>query len=72
MKFYRARFEASSFTFEGFAHTKEQAIKVLRKAVNLHTKQYELEKDWYTEDDFNVDEFQFGVPYRDYDSMEGE
>lgn len=70
MKFYRARFESINFVFESFANTKEQAVATLKRGLKLHTKQYDLEKDWYTSDDINVDAFELGVPYRDYDTME--
>lgn len=72
MKFYRARFESSNFTFEAYAHTKEQALKVLKKGLTLHTKQYDLSRGWYEADEINVEELKFGVPYRDYDTMEDE
>lgn len=72
MKFYRARYESTNFEFEGFAHTKEQAVATLKRGLKLHTKQYDLEKDWYTPDDINVDAFEFGVPYRDYETIEDE
>jgi len=69
MKFQRARYESMNFQFEGFGKTKAEALKVLKKALRLHTQRNNLERGWFTPDDFGFDELELGVPYRDFDTM---
>jgi len=65
MKIYRAEYESRNFVFEGFGTTESQAKKVLLQALKLHTKQFNLDKDWYYKDDIFVLEYEIGTPYRD-------
>ena len=65
MKIYIAIYESRNFTFEGLGSTKQQALKILQGALKSHTKQFNLEKDWFYKDDIYVLEYQLGCAYRD-------
>lgn len=70
MKFFKASYESVNFNFEGYGKSKAEALKTLRAALKIHTKQYELERGWFEADDFNVEYIEFGIPYRDNDTMD--
>jgi len=65
MKIYRAEYDSRNFEFVGYGTTESQAKKVLLQALKLHTKQFNLDKDWYYKDDIFVLEYEIGTPYRD-------
>lgn len=64
-KIYKGYYESMNFSFEAFSLTKEGAEKAIRKALKDHTKQYDLEKDWFFEDDIFVVEYKLNTGYRD-------
>ena len=65
MKIYRAEYESRNFDFEGYGTTESQAKKAFMLALKRHTKQFDLDKDWYYKDDIFVVEYEIGTPYRD-------
>ena len=64
-KIFKGAYESRNFSFEAFSLTKEGAEKQIRKALKDHTKQYDLEKDWFCEDDIFVVEYKINTGYRD-------
>jgi len=64
-KIFKGVYESRNFSFEAFSLTKEGAEKAIRKALKDHTKQYDLEKDWFHEDDIFVAEYKLNTGYRD-------
>jgi hypothetical protein len=64
-KIYKGIYESRNFTFEVFSFSKEDAAKAIRKALRDHTKQYDLENDWFYEDDIFVVEYKINKGYRD-------
>jgi hypothetical protein len=67
MKIYKAQYDSRNFMFEGFGKTKAEALAALNKALELHTKNRDLEEDWFYKDDIFVVEYQLGLPYCDHD-----
>lgn len=65
MRIYKAQYDSRNFTFEGFGKTKAEALATLDKALEIHTKNRDLEEDWFYEEDIFVVEFQIGLPYCD-------
>ena len=64
-KIYKGVYESRNFSFEAFSLTKEGADKAIHKALKDHTKQFDLEKDWFHEDDIFVVEYKLNIGYRD-------
>lgn len=64
MKIYQGYYESRNFNFEAFSLTKEGAAKAIREALQNHTKQYELEEDWFYEQDIGVVEYKLDTGYR--------
>ena len=68
MKIYRAYYDSRNFSFEAYSKTESQARNECLKALQLHTKQLNLEPDWFMFGDVNgieCDEYQLDTPYRD-------
>jgi hypothetical protein len=68
MKIYRAYYDSRNFSFEAYSEDKGVAASTVLKALRIHTKQYNLEPDWYMfgdEDGIEVDEYDLNKPYRD-------
>jgi hypothetical protein len=72
MKIYRANYESRNFSFEAYGKTKENAKASLMIGLLRHMHQYDLDPDWYYEDDISVVEYQLDTPYRDYSIIKGE
>ena len=69
MKIYKAQYDSRNFSFEGFGKTKDEALATLNKALEIHTKNYDLEEDWFYKESIEVTEYKIGVPYCDYDEI---
>jgi hypothetical protein len=72
MKIYRANYESRNFSFEAYGKTKEDAKASLIIGLLRHMHQYDLDPDWYYEDDISVVGSQLNTPYRDYSIIKGE
>ena len=72
MKIYRANYESRNFSFEAYGKTKEDAKASLMIGLLRHMHQYDLDPDWYCEDDISIVEYQLNTPYRDYSIIKGE
>ena len=68
MKIYRAYYDSRNFSFEAYSKTELQARAKCLEALKIHTKQLNLEPDWFMFGDVNgieCDEYQLDTPYRD-------
>jgi len=68
MKIYRAYYDSRNFAFEAYAKTIKQAHAKCLEALHIHTKQCDLEPDWFMfgeSDGIEVDDYELDTPYRD-------
>jgi hypothetical protein len=65
MNIYRANYESRNFSFEAYGKTEQDARAALMIGLLRHTHQYNLEADWYCNDDILIVEYQLNTPYRD-------
>jgi hypothetical protein len=68
MKIYRAYYDSRNFSFEGYSKTESQARSKCLEALQLHTKQLNLEPDWFMfgdVDGIECDCYELDTPYRD-------
>ncbi len=72
MRIYRANYESRNFSFEAYGKTEQDAKTALMVGLLRHMHQYNLEADWYYEDDISVVGYQLDTPYRDYSIIKGE
>jgi hypothetical protein len=72
MNIYRAFYESRNFSFEAYGKTENDAKTALIVGLLRHMHQYNLENDWYYEDDISVVGYQLDTPYRDYSIIKGE
>ena len=68
MKIYRAYYDSRNFSFEAYSKSEAKARAKCLEALQLHTKQCNLEPDWFMFDDVDgieCDDFELDTPYRD-------
>ena len=68
MKIYRAYYDSRNFTFEAYSKTEAKARTKCLEALHTHTKQCDLEPDWFMfgeSDGIECDEYELDTPYRD-------
>lgn len=70
MTLFHAQYISDNFNFELIETSKERAIKGLKKALEMHTKQYNCEPNWWKYGDNydlgdHVRSFDLGIAYRD-------
>lgn len=68
MKIYRAYYDSRNFSFEAYSKSEAQARAKCLEALQLHTKQLNLEPDWFMfgdVDGIECDQYQLDTPYRD-------
>ena len=68
MKIYRAYYDSRNFSFEAYSEDEGIAKSNVLKALRIHTKQCNLERDWYMfgeSDGIEADEYELNKPYRD-------
>jgi hypothetical protein len=73
MKIYRAYYDSRNFSFEAYSKSDDTAIETVLEALHIHTKQCNLEPDWFMFGDqhgIEVDEYQLNKPYRDRSIVE--
>lgn len=64
---YLATMESRSFSFAAVGKTKKEAIAALIRGLDAHTRQFNLDPEWYSvEDDIGCTPMDLGQPYRDY------
>jgi hypothetical protein len=44
---YKAKFDSYNFTFEAYAETKALALEHLKKGLQTHAQDYDLDPDWW-------------------------
>ena len=64
---YIAKFQSPNFSFEAYGNSKDQAIDSIKKGLDIHTKQYDLDHDWWHkwQEDIYVIHVKVGQAYRD-------
>ena len=68
MKIYRAYYDSRNFSFEAYSKSEAQARAKCLEALQLHTKQLDLEPDWFmfgNVDGIECDDYDLDTPYRD-------
>lgn len=68
MKIYRAYYDSRNFSFEAYSKSEAQARAKCLEALQLHTKQLNLEPDWFMfgdVDGIECDSYDLDTPYRD-------
>ena len=68
MKIYRAYYDSRNFSFEAYSKSEAQARAKCLEALQLHTKQLNLEPDWFMfgdVDGIECDHYELDTPYRD-------
>jgi hypothetical protein len=68
MKIYRAYYDSRNFSFEAYSKSEAQARAKCLEALQLHTKQLNLEPDWFMfgdVDGIECDDYDLDTPYRD-------
>ena len=68
MKIYRAYYDSRNFSFEAYSEDEGVAMSTVLKALRIHTRQLNLELDWFMfgeSDGIEVDEYELNKPYRD-------
>ena len=68
MKIYRAYYDSRNYSFEAYSKSKKDAHAKCLEALQLHTKQCDLDPDWFMfgdADGIEIDEYNLNTPYRD-------
>jgi len=68
MKIYRAYYDSRNFSFEAYSKSETTARAKCLEALQLHTKQLNLEPDWFMfgdVDGIECDDCDLDTPYRD-------
>ena len=68
MKIYRAYYDSRNFSFEAYSKSEKTARAKCLEALQLHTKQLNLEPDWFMfgdVDGIECDDYDLDTPYRD-------
>jgi hypothetical protein len=68
MKIYKAYYDSRNFSFEAYSKSKKGAHAKCLEALQLHTKQLNLEPDWFMfgdVDGIEVNDYELDTPYRD-------
>ena len=68
MKIYRAYYDSRNFSFEAYSKSETQARALCLEALQRHTKQLDLEPDWFMfgdVDGIECDTYELDTPYRD-------
>jgi hypothetical protein len=63
---YIARFDSRSFNFIALGETSDQAQEAMVKGLKEHTEKMQLDPEWWTVDDINIDECPVGGCLRDH------
>lgn len=66
---YRAFYDSKYFHFEAYGINKQQAREAIIQALKIHAAEYDLDPEWFYDDDIFVQEFIIGMPYRDGSEM---
>jgi hypothetical protein len=72
MKIYRAYYDSRNFSFEAYSKSETIARAKCLEALQLHTKQLNLEPDWFMfgdVDGIECDDYDLDTPYRDRDTL---
>ena len=65
MEIFRAEYISRHYYFTAYGLSKKEAVDTLYMGLNEHRDKYELENDWYDDEDIDVQSFNLGSAYRD-------
>ena len=78
-KFFRASYDSSHFSFEGYGITHEDAVAACMKALDKHGRQYKCARNWWTfpegdaaarnDENMAVYQIKIGGAYRDREAL---
>lgn len=72
MKIYRAYYDSRNFSFEAYSKSEKTARAKCLEALQTHTKQCDLEPDWFMfgdVDGIECDTYKLDTPYRDRSAL---
>lgn len=72
MKIYRAYYDSRNFSFEAYSKSESKARAKCLEALQMHTKQYDLEDDWFMfgdVDGIECDDYELDISYRDRSAL---
>ena len=72
IKIYRAYYDSRNFHFEAYSKSEKTARAKCLEALQLHTKQYDCEPDWFMFGDVDgveCDDYELDTPYRDRSAL---
>ena len=63
----KATYESPNFTFTAYGQTTAHAVNALKRGLNQHTKDYDLDNDWWKrfENDIYTEYIELNKAYRD-------
>lgn len=62
----KATYESPNFTFTAYGQTTAHAVNALKRGLNQHTKDYDLDNDWWKrfENDICIEYIELNKAYR--------
>ena len=63
----KATYESANFTFTAYGQTTAHAVNALKRGLNQHTRDYDLDNDWWKrfENDIYTEYIELNKAYRD-------
>lgn len=63
----KATYESPNFTFTAYGQTTAHAVNALKRGLNQHTRDYDLDNDWWKrfENDIYTEYIELNKAYRD-------
>jgi hypothetical protein len=67
----KATYESRNFTFTAYGQTTAHAVNALKRGLDQHTKDYDLDPDWWHrfENDIVTEYIKLNRAYRDYELL---
>lgn len=67
----KATYESRNFTFTAYGQTTAHAVNALKRGLDQHTRDYDLDPDWWHrfENDIVTEHIQLNQAYRDYELL---
>jgi len=67
----KATYESRNFTFTAYGQTTAHAVNALKRGLDQHTRDYDLDPDWWHrfENDIVTEHIQLNRAYRDYELL---
>jgi hypothetical protein len=67
----KATYESRNFTFTAYGQTTAHAVNALKRGLDQHTRDYDLDPDWWHrfENDIVTEYIKLNRAYRDYELL---